>query len=149
MSYIYGFADSRKDMERELSSHTLEIIEHLLKIYLMPEHESAYHWKKEIASQIYCVGKLKNTKKFPTAKQIYEWTYYKKQDLVTDKRWFAKLVFGICEEYDIELLEDSNDFMYDFDDVCVSYFQWLASELSDVGLLTKPEIIAKITELIR
>ena len=146
--YIRGFAESKKDVERFLSQQTREIIDHLLKCYLMPNHPSANHWKKEIASFFYEVDKLKNTKKFPTAKQIYNWTYGKKQDLVTDERWFSKLVNMTLKEYNMESSENPCDFMSEFDSICVEYFTWLSKELSDVGLVTYDEIYQKLNELL-
>lgn len=146
--YIRGFAEAQKEIERDLTSHTIVVIEHLMKIYLMPDHESAYHWKKEIASQIYIVDKLKNNKKFPTAKQIYSWTYGKKQDLITDRKWFQIFVEDICEEYNRDLIESPMNFMNEFDDICVSYFQWLSNELSQTGRVSKSAIISKIDQLI-
>lgn len=138
--YIRGFAEIQREIERNLTSHTDEIIEHLLKCYLMPDHSAISHWKREIANQIYKVDKLKNNKKFPTAKQIYNWTYGKKQDLVTDIRWFSGLVKNICDEYLIEIDTDPSDFMNEFDNICYEYFTWLAKELSIRGLIPYSEI---------
>lgn len=87
---------------------------------------------------------MKNGKKFPTAKQIYSWTYGKKQDLVTDIRWFSKFVNGICEDYSIEIDKSPAEFMMDFDSVCVEYFQWLANELSQSGILNRSEVYAEL-----
>lgn len=146
--YIRGFAELQKEVERNLTSHTDEVIEHLLKLYLMPNHSANNHWKKEIASQIYKVDRLKNNKKFPSAKQIYNWTYDKKQDLITDVRWFTKFCNMICKEYSVELEQFPGDFIGDFDSICVSYFKWLAEELSDIGLVTSDEIYQKLDELL-
>ena len=146
--YIRGFAEMQREIERNLTAHTDEIIEHLLKCYLMPEHSSVNHWKSEIANQIYKVDRLKNNKKFPSAKQIYKWTYDKKQDLITDVRWFTKYVGMICEEYSIDIDESPADFMGDFDRICVEYFTWLSNELSQIGLISKSEIYSKLNELL-
>ena len=76
--YIRGFAEMQREIERKLASHTDEIIEHIIKLVLMPGSSARNHWQGEIAGQLKSIDKLKNTKKFPSAKQIYKWTYGKK-----------------------------------------------------------------------
>lgn len=146
--YIMGFAEAQKAVERRLTEHTDEILEHLLKCFIMPQHTATQHWKQEIASQIYKVDRLKAGKKFPSAKQIYSWTYHKKQDLITDPRWFSKFVYGICDQYGVELEISPDVFMPEFDAICVKYFKWLSEELSDVGLVTRGEVYQKLDELL-
>ena len=142
--YIRGFAELQREIERKLSERTDEVIEHLGKCYLQPNHSAINHWKQEIFRLINRIDKLKNGKKFPTAKQIYSWTYGKKQDLVTDIRWFSKFVNGICEDHSIEIDKSPAEFMMDFDSVCVEYFQWLANELSQSGILNRSEVYAEL-----
>lgn len=146
--YIRGFAELRKEVERKLSEHTDVVIEHLMKCYLMPNHSALIHWKQEIATQINRVDKLKNGKKFPSAKQIYNWTYGKKQDLVTDIRWFSGLVQDVCDEYNLILENDPLDFQSEFDKLCQNYFEWLANELSVRGLVPRSEIYTKLDALL-
>ena len=62
---ISEFAEDKYTIERELSSHTMPIIEHLAKCLLMPNNDSYNHWKKEIIYQISDINKLKSSKKFP------------------------------------------------------------------------------------
>lgn len=76
--YIWGFAEAQKEVERRLSAHTDEIIEHIIKLVLMPDNSARNHWEGEIAGQLKSIDRLKNSKKFPSAKQIYKWTYGKK-----------------------------------------------------------------------
>lgn len=146
--YIMGFAENQKDIERNLTAHTDEILEHLLKCFIMPQHTATQHWKQEIASQIYKVDRLKSGKKFPSAKQIYNWTYHKKQDLITDPRWFSASVYDICEQYGVELEISPDAFMLEFDAICVKYFKWLSEELSDVGRVSRVEVYQKLDELL-
>lgn len=75
--YIRGFAETQKEVERRLSAHTDEIIEHIIKLVLMPDNSARNHWEGEIAGQLKSIDRLKNSKKFPSAKQIYKWTYGK------------------------------------------------------------------------
>ena len=48
--FVTEFADSKKNMERELKPKTKQIINHLYKLYCMPDHESRNHWMREIAN---------------------------------------------------------------------------------------------------
>lgn len=146
--YIRGFAELQREVERKLSAHTDEIIDHLMKCYLMPNHSAINHWKQEIAIQINRIDKLKNGKKFPTAKQIYSWTYGKKQDLVTDIGFLSKLIKGVCEEYSVEVMESPYEIMDKFDFICTEYFKWLATELSRVGMVNRSEVYTKLNELL-
>ena len=142
--YSRGFAELQKEVERKLSCSTDAVIEHLAKCYLMPDHFAVNHWRQEIFGLIHRVDMLKNGEKFPSAKQIYNWTYGKKQDLVMDIRWLSKFVEGICEDYSIELDKSLTEFMVDFDSICTAYFQWLANGLSQTGLINKSEAYAKL-----
>ena len=146
--YIRGFAEARREIERNLTAHTDEILELLLKCFIMPQHTATQHWKQEIASQIYMVDRLKAGKKFPSAKQIYRWTYGKQQDLITDPRWFSAFVYDICNQYGVELEISPDVFMPEFDAICVKYFKWLSEELSDVGRVSRAEVYQKLDELL-
>lgn len=114
----------------------------------MPQHTATQHWKQEIASLIYKVKRLKSGKKLPSARQIYNWTYHKKQDLITDPRWFSAFVYDICDEYGVELEITPDTFMSEFDAICVKYFKWLSEELSDVGLVSRCEVYQKLDVLL-
>lgn len=46
--FVTKFADSKREIERHLNDVTEPIIEHLLKLYFMPNHESRNHWCIEI-----------------------------------------------------------------------------------------------------
>ena len=61
----------------------------------MPNHSALNHWKQEIYSFIHNVDKLKGNKRFPTSKQIYDWTYGKKEDV-----WTTKELVQIMNDFD-------------------------------------------------
>ena len=82
--FVTEFAESKKEIERELKPKTENIIEHLFKLYLVPEHTAVNHWKQEIYSFLHTIDKLKGSNKRPTKEQIYKWTFGKKEDLFDD-----------------------------------------------------------------
>ena len=57
--FVTEFAESKKEIERELKPKTENIIEHLFKLYLVPEHTAVNHWKQEIYSFLHTIDKLK------------------------------------------------------------------------------------------
>lgn len=146
--YIIGMSDSKKDIERYMGDHTKQIVLHLAKLLLLRGHSASSHWKKEIASQIFEVSKLKKTNKFPTKDQLYKWTYGKVQDLVTDKRWITPMIETIAYEYDTDIFVTPRELSNLLDHVCVDYFQWLSSSLAVSGQVSFPAIYRKIDELL-
>lgn len=146
--YIRGFAEAQKEIERRLSAHTDEIIEHIIKLVLMPDNSARNHWEGEIAGQLKSIDRLKNSKKFPSAKQIYKWTYGKKQDLVVDAKWMGVSIREIEEIYDVYIDQSVYDICDTVDEVCTNYFQWISIELSTVGKVSTPTIYRKLDELI-
>lgn len=146
--YIRSFAEVQREIERKLSSHTDEIIEHMIKLIVMPDNSARNHWKGEIAGQLSKIDKLKNGKKFPTARQIYAWTYGKKQDLVTDRGWMQVTIRDIEDQYDVYVDMTADEFCNIADEICAEYFSWLADELSIVGKVASRDIYNKLDELI-
>lgn len=146
--YIRGFADTRKELERELSFHTEEIIEHIIKLTLMPNNSARNHWQGEIAGQLKSITRLKNSKKFPTAKQIYNWTYGKRQDLVTDRGWMGVAVRDVENQYKTTISKSIDEVCNDVDSVCIDYFKWLSDQLSNVGRVSSDVIYEKLDELL-
>ncbi|MCM1232045.1 MAG: hypothetical protein NC489_18140 [Ruminococcus flavefaciens] len=146
--YIRGFAEAQKEVERKLSAHTDEIIEHIIKLIVMPDNSARNHWEGEIAGQINRIERLRNSKKFPKAKQIYDWTYGKKQDLVTDRGWMSVAMRDLADQYG-DLEEIAVDDLCDVADyVCRQYFSWLADELSTVGRVATRDIYDKLDSLV-
>lgn len=146
--YIRGFAELQREVERKLSTHTDEIIEHIIKLILMPKNSARNHWQSEIAGQIRTIDKLKSSKKFPTAKQIYNWTYGKKQDLVTDVGWMGVSIDEIEYQYKITNELSVKKVCDMVDSACFEYFKWLSTELSRVGKVSTPDIYKKLDSLL-
>lgn len=146
--YIRGFAEMQREVERTLSAHTGEVIEHMLKCYLMPDHPAVNHWKSEIANQLNHVDKLKSSKKYPISSQIYNWTYGNNKHMITDLAQFADLVGIICSDYSIELNISYEELADTFDSICKEYFSWLAEKLNKTGTIKNSDIYRKLDELL-
>lgn len=146
--YISAMAETRTEIERALNGATYQVIENIFKLLLLPNHAAVNHWRKEIASSIYEVGKLKSTKRFPTAEQLYAWTYKKKQDLVTDVTWVSRLINNICYEYDVKNNFVPFEISNQIDSICELYFSWLSSELAAYGYVEFKMIYSKLDDLL-
>lgn len=145
--YITAQALQKREMETRLATRMSDVIEHMLKLYLMPNHSARNHWETEIYTFIHSVEKLKQSKKYPTKEQIYSWTYDKVQDLVTDTSWMTLAIEDICDQYNIQLTISINTVIYELDNLCIIYFSWLSENLSERGRLTNREIYQKLDEL--
>lgn len=146
--FVTEFADSKKNMERELKPKTKQIINHLYKLYCMPDHESRNHWMREIANFLNEINKLSGKNKFPTEKQLYDWTYYKFKDQVTEQFYMKAMTKNITDRYNVLIDIPLDDICKEFDNICESYFRWLAGQLSKYGIVSNYEIYDKLDELV-
>lgn len=146
--YIKSVPSSQMMIIRNLESHTDLIIEHIIKLVLMPKHTARAHWKSEIAAQIKSVKKLDGKNRFPSSEQIYAWTYEPNQDLVTDVKWMGAAIKEFEGDYGIKVTESTKNICTLVDDVCQNYFKWLSEQLSDVGRVAPSMIYQKLDELI-
>ena len=144
--FVTESAYIKKDIERSLMDPNREIIEYLIRLYLVHDESIRSHLKDNIVKQIKSIPRIKN--KFPTAKQIYKWTYYKKQDLITDRNWMAISVKNIEEIYNIKVTTPIDKICNDLDHICYEYYTWLANELSSFGFIIKGEACDKLDIII-
>jgi len=147
MIELLEFADSKKEIERYLTNRTDIVIEHILYLILAPESDCASHWQTEIYSFISSVKKLLSTNKYPTQKQIYDWTYGKIQDCISDVNWMSVLIEDVCDKENIENNFNVYNISKQLDYVCSQYFKWLSERLSSVGRVTRKDVISELTLL--
>ena len=140
------YAYKRRQIEDRLYESTDKIIEHLIKLYLMPTHESANHWKREIYSFLNKVDKLKGSNKRPTQSQIYTWTFGNKEDTI-DNYFVRGMLDTINYDYNENIKINLNKFRTDIIDICKSYFMWLAKELSVKGIITPQQVYIKLERI--
>ena len=147
--YVSAMAESKKEVERNMYFHTKIIVEHIIKAALMPEHSARNHWKKEIASQLYTISKLKTSKQFPNQRQIYYWSYKKEQDLLQDSAWMSKMYNHLVKEYNSIPNITADEFVYRADTVCDNYFRWISEVLSKDGFVEFDQIYGTLDSLLR
>lgn len=146
---ILAMSESAREIKRDLTSATNLVIEHLLKLYLMTSHESENHWRREVYSFIHNVKKLSTSKKFPSTKMIYEWTYGVYQDVVTDEKYMEVMVRSIEEDYDYDFSYlNISEVCKNMDKVCQRYFSWLSDSLSKVGVVSPKQVYGKLDEIL-
>ena len=143
------YAMQKDKIKNKLIDNTEPIIEHLLKLYIMPEHSASKHWKQEIANFINKVGNLKGTNKFPKFKQIYDWTYGSYRDVIMNSNYLNKMIQNIIREYNLEISYNIEEVTREFNNLCDLYFTWLASELSSNGIVTNIEIYYELEVLVK
>jgi len=145
--YIREFAESKKEIERELSAVTTPIIRHLFKLYCLPNHRSRNHWIAEIANFLSSVKRLSGKNKFPNRNQIMDWTYYKWEDLLTDTEFMKREIDTIEFKYGVIIDKSIDDVCETFNALCYDYFLWVANELSQYGNIGHGSIYNKLNEL--
>ena len=142
-------AMERSEQANKLYAHTEQIVEHLIKIIAMPDHTAVNHWKQEIASQIIKVNKLKGSKRFPTEKEIYKWTYEKDKDSLKDMTYISNFIKGEWRTYNYQGdFKNINKIAHNIQYVCDEYFKWLANTLSKFGIVFKPDIYEELNYLL-
>lgn len=146
--YITAQAMQKRDIETKFAVKISDTVEHLFKLYLMPNHSSRNHWEGEIFGFIHKVEKLKRTNRYPSAQEIYKWTYDKVQDIVTDKKQMSIEIRDVCERYNMDITIPIEEIMNAFNELCVDYFHWLADRLSTDGSVTSRDVYAKLDSLV-
>lgn len=145
--YIRCFAENKKDLEMQLSSQLDVCIEHMLYLLMFPTSTYTYHWEHEVYSFFSRSPKLKGTNKFPTKQQIISWTIEKREDVITDKKYMEVLIQTCCEEESYSNIYDVESVIAKFDSIFVTYFEWLAEQLSTIGIVSPENTRTKLREL--
>ena len=145
---VTEFSEHKRDIERQLTTNTKNIIEHIIKLMLMTNNDSYNHWKKEIANFLSDIDKIKGSNKFPSKKQLMNWTYYKQKDLLSDNIRMKGKINNIVKYYDI--VSDISTIQYIsniINEFCFLYFDWLTDILSKQGYVNFTDIYNKLDNL--
>ena len=136
---ILCLADTNQDVKNFLRNRTDSLFDHLIKIFLYSNLQECNPWKREVASVLSWVPKLKNRKKYPSVK------------LILDRTWFVyEDILDILIENIVEDMYETPE-PYDFDYIYNKmelYFYWLAENLSKYGRVSREDIFNKLDELI-
>lgn len=136
--YIKSFAVSNKEIFKNLSSNSENLIDHLIKVFLWPDVQEQNHWKQEIWKFVHSVPKSKSTNKFPSANKIFEAIWEPFSDVIAEH---ILLWIGEIEETPIKF-SYSNVYK-----AINEYCKWLSIELSTIGEVKSSEVYSKIEEL--
>ena len=146
--YITAQALQKSEIMQNIHRKTFVIIEHMLKLLVMPNNSARNHWQGEIAGQLNRVPALKNSKKFPSRDNLINWTYYDNVDSICDINWVLNELDNIFDEYGIEYKQDVGQLIKQLNDICFNYFSWLSEQLSINGTVRNRDIYQKLDELI-
>ena len=151
MIRLFEFAENKKEIERHLTNQTDIIVEHILYLIMDKDNNAVDHWKNEIYSFLHTVKKLSGKNKFPTAKQIYDWTYCKISDCITDMRWVRVFVEDACDKegFTYTSISSFSTISKQLDSFCRDYFSWLGENLSKVGIVSKQNVFKELDKLMR
>lgn len=147
-AYINAMASNSKQIISDLRGNTYQIIENIYKLVLLPNHRAVNHWKNEVASKIDHVDKLKSTKTYPKAAQIYEWSYEPKQDCVSDPQYTENVMQDFLQKYHGTTEYTPKDIAEKVDYVCENYFLWLSEALSKKGRVSYAEVYSVLNPLL-
>ena len=151
---ITEFSMRKQEIEVQLSSAAKQIINHICKLVLMPYNESANHWKREIRSFLNQINTLKGNNKFPSEKQIFNWTYNKYYEWLNSVKYMTLWIDDIIQEYDeLQMYTNAEFINYDLianniNCFCKDYFSWIALKLSKDGFVPLNDIYTELDTLI-
>ena len=145
---LFEFAEQKKEVERELKSKTVKIIEHILYLVLDKNNSAKHHWESEIFSFLHDIDLLKGSNKLPKEKFIYDSTYGKRRDRVTDNNWLSVSIRSACYEENIKNEKPLEKVMNEMDYVCSEYFSWISKKLSTIGRVAPDEVFDLINSLL-
>lgn len=146
--YLSEYAKSKQAMEDNIGNRVDVIIEHLIKLILLPQNESRKHWEGEIAGQLNRVHKLKNKNKYPTKGQLLDWTYYYAEDDMKDISWLTNEISNIELDYDTKVTIAPQELSIKLNLIAYDYFIWLSNILSIDGSVSNMKIYQKLEEIV-
>lgn len=131
--YIRAMSEYDRDIRRQLVDNSKQVYQHLIKIILYPDSEYVNGWKQEIWSFIHDVDRTKRNKKFPSYKFILN-ALSTNLDILDN---YKKIVLMKMKNSDIvpKNVPDS-----EISSIITKYAEWLASNLSQSGLVLDDDV---------
>lgn len=133
---IFAMADTKSNIAAKLEGTTLQIVKHIIKIYLYPEHSAVNHWKTEIYGFLHTIPRIKRKNTFPTKEFILRETIGINRDTIP--LW----VENVIDDYGASNKDVNNVMAAIYD-----YYSMLAEELSRSGDISKQKVYTKLTEI--
>ena len=133
---IFAMADTKSNIAAKLEGTTLQIVKHIIKIYLYPEHPAVNHWKADVYGFLHTIPRIKRKNTFPTKEFILRETVEVNRDTIP--LW----VENVVDDYG-----ESDRDIAGVIDVIEDYYSMLAEELSYRGDISKQKVYTKLTEI--
>ena len=136
---------SKTDVYNALFSIRNKVNTHLIYCYLFSSSREYNHWKKEIASFIPQLTKLKGTNKYPNEKQLKRWVINDTIELIETK--IENIIKNACQEENVDIPN-----WYNKDKVTnymIEFWNWLAKYIADGKDINYNDIYYIIDELIK
>lgn len=142
--YIRAFSQRKKDIAADLDNHSLELVCHLINVYLFPDSVNQKHWRSEIYSFVPSIHKIKNKNRYPEPAFIYK-------NLISDRAdnmdHFSRLVELVRQKEYEEIERDYLDI-----GECITfvrtYINWLSIELSSYGIVMPNDVYKELDNLL-
>lgn len=145
--YIKAMSETKREVERKLRERADEVLEHIMKLVLMPDHPARNHWRKEIAMQLCTVHRFKGSNKYPSEQQIFDWTYGAWADELHDPGWMHNMMRRICKDYAVDSPYTLKEFSVKVNSLCKRYFAFVAQHLSNGRAIPAATIYAFLDEI--
>ena len=106
-----------------------EVVDHLVKLWMHPKHESVNHWMSEVYSNLPRVPKMKQVG-LPDKNFIMKYTYEGHADLIPDFVDEVTAKYGQSRDVDLNAI----------DAWVKSYFEWFSKSLTNSGRIEKNSV---------
>lgn len=147
--YLTEYARAKAVMEAEIEAKTDVIVEHLIKLILMPNNIAYKLWQCEICSQLHTIHKIKGKNKYPSYSQLIEWTYEYALDDIIDINRLRIQIKHIEQDYNVKITMSPQGLSKSLKVVCKLYFEWLCNKLQTYSNVANTDIYRQLDYLIR
>lgn len=136
--YIRSMSEAQSKVYDKLTSHSEELVKHIMKLILFPLGPAA-HWKGEIYSFVNSCPKLKGKNKLPSSKFIFNCLSVSNDILVNLMRQV------LADESELSPSNISPSVLLQ---AAETYERWLADMLAQYGAVTRNEVYAELDSII-
>lgn len=136
---IVGMSKSKSDLGSWIEDHTWPVMVALTQLYLFP-YGPRVHWRKEVWEKFDRMHLFRHNNKLPDAEFILANSWNVNKPFVEDA-----IQYAIDKEEDYSPRDDIN--IYELSSIMQSYFEWVASILSEHVALQKDDVLTKLDDL--
>lgn len=138
--YIRGAARYRDKIYDQITDASDPIDEHLIRLLIYPDNSAKFHWIHEIWSFLHRIHKLKGSKKYPKVAFIED-------ALSCGNDIIPNIVANVKDmEPDLTPVDVTEDQILH---IFTGYQHWLATELSDRGVVNESDVRDVIINLLQ